>query len=106
MLGQIFDGLQNPLPEIANQCGFFLKRGVYLRALSDTQDWDFTPLVKPGDKVRAGDKIGFVVEKIFRHYCMVPFSLHGTFEVVSIEGAGRFTTVSYTHLTLPTNREV
>jgi len=91
MLGQIFDGLQNPLPEIAMQCGFFLKRGVYIRALSDTQVWDFTPLVKPGDKVHTGDKIGFVVEKIFRHYCMVPFSLQGNFEVVSIEDAGRFT---------------
>jgi len=91
MLGQIFDGLQNPLLEIAGQCGFFLKRGVYIRALSETQEWDFTPLVKPGDKVRAGDKIGFVVEKIFKHYCMVPFPLQGTFEVVSIENAGRFT---------------
>jgi V/A-type H+-transporting ATPase subunit A len=91
MLGQIFDGLQNPLPDIARQCGFFLKRGVYIRALSDTQNWDFTPLVKPGDKVRAGDKIGFVVEKIFKHYCMVPFSFQGNFEVVSIEGAGGFT---------------
>jgi V/A-type H+-transporting ATPase subunit A len=91
MLGQIFDGLQNPLPEIAQQCGFFLKRGVYIKALSDTQVWDFTPLVKPGDRVRAGDKIGFVVEKIFKHYCMVPFSLQGNFEVVSIENAGTFT---------------
>ena len=91
MLGQIFDGLQNPLPEIALQCGFFLQRGVYIRALSETRAWDFTPLVKPGDRVRAGQKIGFVLEKIFRHYCMVPFSLPGTFEVVSIEPAGKFT---------------
>ncbi|MCX6690379.1 MAG: V-type ATP synthase subunit A [Methanoregula sp.] len=91
MLGQIFDGLQNPLPELARQCGFFLKRGIYIEALSDSQTWDFTPLVKPGDKVRAGDKIGYVEEKIFRHYCMVPFSLGGIFEVVSIENAGRFT---------------
>ena len=45
MLGQIFDGLQNPLPEFAKECGFFLKRGVYIKALSDTQVWDFTPLV-------------------------------------------------------------
>jgi V/A-type H+-transporting ATPase subunit A len=91
MLGQIFDGLQNPLPEIAQQCGFFLKRGVYLDSLSDTLAWDFTPLVKAGDSVRSGDKIGFVVEKIFKHYCMVPFSLQGNFEVVSIEDAGKFT---------------
>ena len=91
MLGQIFDGLQNPLPELARQCGFFLKRGMYIGALSDTQAWDFTPLVKPGDRVRAGDKIGFVVEKIFKHSCMVPFSLRGNFEVVSVEDAGTFT---------------
>jgi V/A-type H+-transporting ATPase subunit A len=91
MLGQIFDGLQNPLPEIAQQCGFFLKRGVYIGALSDTATWDFTPLARAGDRVRAGDKIGFVTEKIFRHYCMVPFSLQGSFEVVSVENAGTFT---------------
>jgi len=91
MLGQIFDGLQNPLPEVAGQCGFFLKRGVYIEALSGTEVWDFTPLVKPGDRVRAGDKIGFVMEKIFRHFIMVPFSLPGSYEVVTIENAGRFT---------------
>ena len=91
MLGQIFDGLQNPLPEIANQCGFFLQRGVYIKALSDTEAWDFTPLMKTGGRVRAGDKIGFVAEKIFKHYCMVPFSLQGNYEIVSIENGGKFT---------------
>src|SRR4030042_659288 len=35
LLGQIFDGLQNPLPLVAVQCGFFLKRGVYLNSLPD-----------------------------------------------------------------------
>jgi V/A-type H+-transporting ATPase subunit A len=91
MLGQIYDGLQNPLPEIADQCGFFLQRGVYIKALSETKTWDFTPLKKTGDRVRAGDKIGFVEEKIFRHYCMVPFALTGNFEIVSIEDSGKFT---------------
>ncbi|MFA5268915.1 MAG: V-type ATP synthase subunit A [Methanoregula sp.] len=91
LLGQIFDGLQNPLPEIAKECGFFLQRGVYKRALSETRRWDFIPLAQPGDWVRAGDRIGYVVENIFRHYCMVPFSLRGKFEVVSVEPAGTFT---------------
>ena len=53
LLGQIFDGLQNPLPELAQKCGFFLKRGVYLEALSDKEKWEFTPLVNVGDIVRA-----------------------------------------------------
>ena len=26
LLGQVFDGLQNPLPKLAEQCGFFLQR--------------------------------------------------------------------------------
>ena len=53
LLGQIFDGLQNPLPALAKQYGFFLKRGVYLEALSDSE-WEFTPLVKKGKLVLAG----------------------------------------------------
>jgi V/A-type H+-transporting ATPase subunit A len=91
MLSQVFDGLQNPLPELARECGFFLSRGVYIEALSDTQAWEFTPLTSPGDRVRAGDKLGYVMEKLFKHYCMVPFSFSGIFEVLTIEPPGRFT---------------
>ena len=58
LLGQIFDGLQNPLPALAQKCGFFLKRGVYLEALPDQAQWDFTPLVSPGDRVVAGSWLG------------------------------------------------
>ena len=41
--------------------------------------------------VKAGDKLGFVEEKLFRHYCMVPFRLTGNYELVSIEQSGPFT---------------
>ena len=27
LLAQVYDGLQNPLPKLAEQCGFFLQRG-------------------------------------------------------------------------------
>jgi V/A-type H+-transporting ATPase subunit A len=91
LLGQIFDGLQNPLPELAAQCGFFLRRGVYMEALSGSDAWEFTPVAQTGDRLRAGDRIGFVQEKIFRHYCMVPFSWEGFFEVISVEKAGKYT---------------
>ncbi len=90
LLGQIFDGLQNPLPALAEKCGFFLERGVYLEALADTAEWDFTPLVKTGDQVLAGSWLGFVPEKIFKHYIMAPFALSGGLEVVQIADAGRY----------------
>ncbi|MBU1905421.1 MAG: V-type ATP synthase subunit A [Candidatus Omnitrophica bacterium] len=90
LLGQIFDGLQNPLPEVAKKCGFFLKRGVYLEALPDGSEWKFTPTAKVKEKLRAGEKLGFVPEKIFKHYIMVPFALQGVLEVVSIAGPGKY----------------
>ncbi|MFA5311470.1 MAG: V-type ATP synthase subunit A [Candidatus Omnitrophota bacterium] len=91
LLGQIFDGLQNPLPALARECGFFLKRGVYLEALSDKEKWDFTPLVSLGDRVISGFRLGSVPEKIFKHYCMVPFNLKGVWEVAYIAPAGEYT---------------
>jgi len=90
LLGQIFDGLENPLPQVAEKCGFFLKRGVYLKALSENSTWEFTPLVKAGDKIRAGEKLGFVPEKIFKHYIMAPFSLQEAAEVLSIVSQGQY----------------
>ena len=33
LLSQVYDGLQNPLPALAEEAGFFLKRGMYLQAL-------------------------------------------------------------------------
>ena len=90
LLGQIFDGLQNPLPELAAKYGFFLKRGVYLEALPDSTKWEFTPMAKPGDRLRAGDKIGFVPEKTFKHHIMIPFGFQGIAEVVKVAGKGAY----------------
>ena len=90
LLGQIFDGLQNPLPELAKQCGFFLKRGMYITALYNESQWEFTPLVKVGAKVHPGEKIGFVPENIFKHYIMAPFGLRGILEVMRIAEAGKY----------------
>ncbi|SEA24297.1 V/A-type H+-transporting ATPase subunit A [Oribacterium sp. KHPX15] len=90
ILTQIYDGLQNPLPELAEQCGFFLQRGVYLDAIPN-RDWEFTPVAKVGDNVVAGDTIGTVPEGIFTHKIMVPFTLQGDDWVVkSINGKGSY----------------
>ncbi|MBR2433841.1 MAG: V-type ATP synthase subunit A, partial [Lentisphaeria bacterium] len=54
LLKQVFDGLQNPLPMLAEKSGFFLQRGVYLDAFDFQAVWDFTPLAEVGAKLRAG----------------------------------------------------
>nr|HPM43483.1 V-type ATP synthase subunit A [Candidatus Omnitrophota bacterium] len=90
LLGKIVDGLQNPLPQLAEKYGFFLKRGVYLDALPADEEWDFTPTAKVGDKVLAGDKLGMVPEKIFSHFIMVPFGLKGVLEITHIANRGRY----------------
>ena len=94
LLTQVFDGLQNPLPDLAERSGFFLQRGVYLNALDRQKTWEFTPAVKAGDTVRAGDKIGSVPEGMFEHYIMVPFGWAGEWKIVSIAPQGDYNIVT------------
>ncbi|MFA4889294.1 MAG: V-type ATP synthase subunit A [Candidatus Omnitrophota bacterium] len=91
LLGQIFDGLQNPLPELAKEYGYFLKRGIYQRALRQDTAWKFTPIAEIGSQLRAGDYLGSVPEKIFTHYICVPFNLQGSVELVEIAPGGDYT---------------
>lgn len=88
LLTQIYDGLQNPLPALAEKCGFFLQRGVYMDPIPN-KDWEFTPVVAVGDVVRPGDTIGTVPEGIFTHKIMVPFGFDDVdWKVVSIVSNG------------------
>ncbi len=91
ILTMVYDGLQNPLNELAAQGGFFLERGVYLPALDRAAKWDYTPVANVGDKLVAGDTIGTVPEKIFTHRVMLPFAFRGEWEVVKVIEAGSFT---------------
>ncbi len=90
LLTQVYDGLQNPLPELAEQCGFFLERGIYLQALDRQTTWSFTPTAKVGDVVKAGDQVGWVPEGMFQHKIMVPFSWAGEWSVQSVTEAGEY----------------
>jgi V/A-type H+-transporting ATPase subunit A len=90
LLGQVYDGLQNPLPELAKAAGTFLERGIYLDPLSSDKAWEFTPVAKAGDKVERADTLGTVPEGAFTHRIMVPFTLLGTYTVVSVKGAGSY----------------
>ena len=91
LLGQVFDGLQNPLPRLAEECGFFLQRGKYLCALERDTKWAFTPVAKVGDKLTAGDTLGTVPEGIFKHRIMVPFKVRSSVTVEKIMPAGNYT---------------
>ena len=90
LLGQVFDGLQNPLPQLAAKAGFFLERGVYLDPLPVDREWAFTPAAKEGDRVERADTLGTVAEGAFTHRIMVPFTLYGTYTVVSVKPAGSY----------------
>ena len=48
LLGQVYDGLQNPLESLAVRHGTFLPRGVELPALDLTKKWSFVPWVQVG----------------------------------------------------------
>ncbi|MDR1248706.1 MAG: V-type ATP synthase subunit A, partial [Treponema sp.] len=90
LLGQVYDGLQNPLPELAKKAGKFLERGVYLDPLPADKTWDFTPSAKTGDTVERADTLGTVPEGAFTHRIMVPFTHLGAYTVASIKGAGSY----------------
>ncbi len=90
LLSQIYDGLQNPLPQLAEKCGFFLQRGTYIPAIRGDAKWDFTPKTQKGSQVSAGEILGSVPEGIFEHFIMVPFMLNGIYTVEEIVPAGKY----------------
>jgi V/A-type H+-transporting ATPase subunit A len=85
MLSKKYDGLQNDLDAMT---GVFLTRGEYTPALDESGQWHFTPLVKPGDTVRAADWLGSVTEAWIDHKIMVPFDYTGTGTIRSIVPPG------------------
>ncbi|MDR0426395.1 MAG: V-type ATP synthase subunit A [Clostridiales bacterium] len=85
----IFDGIQRPLSSLAALSGDRIERGVEVSALDHKRKWAFTPKLKPGAHVTAGDVLGVVQEnEIIEHRIMVPHPLSG--EIVKLE-KGDFT---------------
>ncbi len=91
LLGQVYDGLQNPLPVLAEQAGWFLERGIYADGLNVEKKWEFTPTAKVGDVLRAGEYIGTVPEGPFTHKIFIPFYLLGSYTIKSIAEKGEYT---------------
>ncbi len=91
LLGQVYDGLQNPLPVLAEQAGWFLERGIYADGLNAEKKWEFTPTAEVGATLRAGEHIGTVPEGPFTHKIFVPFYLLGNYTLKSIVEKGEYT---------------
>ena len=91
LLGQVYDGLQNPLPVLAKQAGWFLERGNYADGLNDSTKWEFTPTAKVGDTLRAGEYFGTVPEGAFTHKIFLPFNMLGKYKIKSIAEKGEYT---------------
>ncbi|HQH68596.1 MAG TPA: V-type ATP synthase subunit A, partial [Candidatus Hydrogenedentes bacterium] len=73
LIQSIYDGIQRPLDVLARDFGDFIVRGAERPALDRSREWDFEPLVKPGDVVSAGDVLGVVREsELVAHKIMVP----------------------------------
>ncbi len=90
ILGMVYDGIQRPLENIAKASGDFIARGVRADALDRKHKWPFTPRVKAGDLVSAGDVIGTVPEKNIEHRILVPPDVRKKVRVTDVK-AGSFT---------------
>lgn len=90
LLGQVYDGLQTPLPETARLYGVFIPRGMQVPALDRMKKWSFIPVVKVGAELKAGSVIGSVQEGRFAHKIMLPFDWPGCWRVAWIQEGNFF----------------
>jgi len=87
ILSKNYDGLQNDLDGLE---GIFLERGSKSKPIDENKEWDFTPIKKVGDTVKAGDWLGEVQENNLIHKIMVPFRYKGTLTIKSIVEKGTY----------------
>jgi len=90
IIGQIYDGIQRPLPEIRRITGDFVSRGVTAPALSRKKKWYFIPKVRVGDKVQEGNILGVVPETpLVEHRVLLPPEISG--KIIEIVDEGEYT---------------
>jgi V/A-type H+-transporting ATPase subunit A len=89
LIGNIYDGIQRPLPGIQIHSGAWIRRGEKVEPLDVAKKWPFTPLVKIGDTVSAGQPIGEVIETpLVKHLVLLPPGVSG--KIISIVAPGEF----------------
>jgi V/A-type H+-transporting ATPase subunit A len=87
LVGNIYDGIQRPLPGIQVSSGAWIRRGEKVDPLDTKKYWAFEPLVKPGEVVTAGQAIGQVAETpLVNHLIMIPPDVSGTIQSIVDKG--------------------
>lgn len=105
LLGQVYDGLQNPLEALAHGHGVFLPKGVAAPGLDPHAKWAFSATRRVGDKVRAGDVLGTVPEGAIAHKIMVPFALDEDWTVSWIRDGSVTVNEPVVRITAPSGAE-
>ena len=73
IIGQIYDGIQRPLKDLAAKSGSFIGRGITTTPVDMTKKYHFSPTVSVGDDVEPGNIIGTVPESsLIEHKILVP----------------------------------
>lgn len=87
ILSKKYDGLQNDLTKMS---GLFIDMGQTTPPLDGDVYYTFTPSIKAGETVHAGDWLGSVKENWIDHKIMVPFKLKGAYIVESVVKKGDY----------------
>jgi len=86
----IFDGIQNPLREVAKKTGDFIARGVNAPPLDEDILWETKILVRVGDKLTGGAFYAQIPETpVVMHRLMLPPALNGEVVECSPDGSYR-----------------
>lgn len=90
ILSNIFDGIERPLRNMAENEGAFIGIGSDIPALDQQKKYDVTITVKPGDRLKGGEIYATCPETgLITHKCMLSPLLSG--EVVRVAENGAYT---------------
>ncbi|SDK83455.1 V-type ATP synthase subunit A [Halanaerobium congolense] len=89
IIGNIFDGIQRPLPFLEKKSGPFIERGAEVSSLDPEKEWELKVLVEEGDYLNSGQIVAELNEtSVITHKIMVPPGKEG--EVIELVPDGRY----------------
>ncbi|TDO87791.1 V/A-type H+-transporting ATPase subunit A [Halanaerobium saccharolyticum] len=89
IIGNIFDGIQRPLPFLEEKDGPFIQRGTRVSALDPEKEWELKILIEEGDYLKSGQIVAeFDETSVIIHKIMVPPGKEG--EVIERVPDGRY----------------